>query len=573
MEVAQRIARQCIEAFDGTLARHQRLHHPLAIALLSPEYDARAHVQRLACGTPLHSLPAEIQILISALKFIPIAERVVEGKHKDVKRALSHLTRHSAPRVSMAVRHAEVTSVAQCPEKMTMLQQALAEVRSSNDLPAVFGLASHPDLQAPKARGRKRLSKEFVNVVYRCDLPAQYLDLQHATRLDAAIKKAEKTAVEKTKRQKGTTWNAVLAKSLASHLQSGGNISNGNGLHCYSLDLVAQVGWLPLSCVLDKKHAEECKSGPPLQALTLHATGCSESLPTLQGAVGSATAADDVRGAVGSATVAHQAHACNKSGRIFFTPLARKNYQKLHRVPHPAAVGQNLLPRDSLLCLPHSATCLEAVMPGVIAVVCTPVASEANASNVHVLSNLAASHLQTTQPLLEWERVPGKCFYTISNMYTDNPLKLHRLSNLLSKMFKFGAVLQEGPDGELDVQKLLQDMPGDEFCDICESDEDRQIFQDLQSLALVVPGPVHELGFDFVLLPAGSRRINFGSLLQNPVPVLQPCHGKPLSELSLVQCLLNLTDSGWLWQPLSLDELRCAPPYTAGSPRIFFLQE
>ena len=101
--VAQAVARRCLQMYDDTPEQTLLLHHPLSITL-SKNCPSRLLVEKLAHGCHLNGLPPEFVQVVSSFKFIPIAERIVEAKHKDVKRALQRLTRHSAARVSMAVR-------------------------------------------------------------------------------------------------------------------------------------------------------------------------------------------------------------------------------------------------------------------------------------------------------------------------------------------------------------------------------------------------------------------------------------------------------------------------------------
>ena len=230
IDLARQTAAQCLKLFDETPAPNQNLHHPLAITCLSHTFPIRADVERFASGTPFLELGHEAQLLINAFRFIPVAERVVEGKHKDIKRALSRLTIHSAPRVSMAVRQKEMVSVTKDETKMKLLQEAITEVRSRKDLFALFGMAAHPDLQAGARRGSRRFSKDFVRVVYRNDLWLQYLDLRHALRVDTIVREKEKQAAHKVQPAK-VRWNSVLTKALATYLGS-----KNESRFCYSWD-------------------------------------------------------------------------------------------------------------------------------------------------------------------------------------------------------------------------------------------------------------------------------------------------------------------------------------------------
>jgi hypothetical protein len=83
-DVVARIATDCLPLFDNTPDKLKNTHHPLAVVLLKPGGRGRAGVEALAGGVPLDSLSEDFQAAIAKLKFIPVAERIIEAKHKDV---------------------------------------------------------------------------------------------------------------------------------------------------------------------------------------------------------------------------------------------------------------------------------------------------------------------------------------------------------------------------------------------------------------------------------------------------------------------------------------------------------
>jgi hypothetical protein len=617
IDLAQQTATQCLKLFDQTPAPNQNLHHPLAVACLSHSFPIRSDVERFANGTPLLELGHEAQLLINAFKFIPIAERVVEGKHKDIKRALSRLTVHSAPRVSMAVRQNEVVSMTKDETKMKLLQEAIAEVRSRVDLIALFGMAAHPDLQAGARRGHRRFSKDFVRVIYRNDLWSQYLDLRHAVRVDGIVREKEKQAAAAHNKAKPpkVTWNSVLTKALATYLGS-----KNESCFCYSWDTQAAphakltamdaIGanrsshsCPPISdrIVPLQTHDSTSKPAPlPLQqshhGVLSHArlvvpppvVPCqntpanSNTAATDNSALANATRLSEpgptghvsstVDSAVDNNVSTSEVFKTKDGGsRFFFTPLRGRHFHSLHRVPHSAAAATQLLQSDDVLCLLH--TSVHANDGTVAAVsVCDESAGGLHSMNsVWVLSNFSATHLQVGDPfLLEWSRVPSKTLFTIGDTHGGDSNQLCQVSALLDRFFQCGAVLPNDEDGMPDVQKLLQNMPQDDFCDICSTEEDTQLMQFFLQRGYVAEGHLFELGFDFVLLPKGISEIKFGSFLQNPMPVLLPRLTAPTSELSLLHTLLNLSASGWQWHALSLKDQRTRAPYVHNGPKIFY---
>ncbi len=614
IDLARQTAAQCLNLFDQTPVPNQNLHHPLAVACLSQSFPIRKDIERFASGTQFLELGHEAQLLINAFRFIPIAERVVEGKHKDIKRALSRLTIHSAPRVSMAVRQNEVVSMTKDETKMKLLQETIAEVRSGVDLVALFGMAAHPDLQAGAHRGRRRFSKDFVRVIYRNDLWSQYLDLRHATRVDGIVRDKEKQAAHNKAKPQKVTWNNVLTRALATYLGS-----KNESCFCYSWDTQAapHAKLTAMDAIAASRSSRSCQPiSDRIVPLPTHETTSmpaplplsqSESqpshhnvLPQVRLAVPPSivpsqntqpnsnivapadkigfTNATALSEPTGAATVDNNLSASSEifktkdgSSRFFFTPLRGRHFHTLHRVPHSAAAATPLLQSDDVLCLLHTTVDGNDGSVAAVSVSDEGAGGSHPMNSVWVLSNFSAMQLQLGDPfLLEWSRVPGKTLLTIGPTHGCDFNRLCKVSALLDRFFQCGAVLPNDEDGMPDVQKLLQNMPQDDFCDICSTEGDKQLVVPLLQRGYVAEGHVYELGFDFVLLPNGINEIKFGSFLQNPTPVLQPRWTAPTSELSLLHTLLNLIASGWQWHPLSLKDQRTRAPYIPNGPKIFY---
>lgn len=607
IDLARQTAAQCLKLFDQTPAAHQSLHHPLAISCLSHTFPIRADIERFANGIPFLELGHEAQLLINAFRFIPVAERVVEGKHKDIKRALSRLTIHSAPRVSMAVRQNEVLSISKDETKMKLLHEAIAEVRSRKDLFALFGMAAHPDLQTKAHRGSRRFSKEFVRVVYRNDLWSQYLDLSHALRVDTIVTEKEKQAAHKAKPTK-VTWNGVLTKALALYLGS-----KNESRFCYSWDMRAapHAKLTAIDAIASSRSSHNCAPVSDVTAAASTHNSTSMPLPPLQPSqqiipVSANAAADSI--APANATMLCETKTISdeiptqvqvkptghlsstadnilstseafktKDGgsRFLFTPLRGKHFHMLHRVPHSAAATTQLLQSDDVLCLLHTSIDTNDVHAGTVAAVSVNDTDATGGSHrmnsVWVLSNFSAMQLQVGDPFLqEWSHVSGKTLLTIGDTHGGDCFRLCNLSTLLERFFQCGALLPNGDDGKPDLQKLLDNMSQDDFCDICSTEEDKQLMQLLLQKGYAAEGHLFELGFDFVLLAKGINEIKFGSFLQNPTPVLSPRLNAAVSELSLLHALLNLISSGWQWHPLSSKDQRTRAPYVHNGPKIFY---
>ena len=498
-------------------------------------------MDRLASGQRLQATSLELKEVIASLKFIPVAERVIEAKHKDVKRALQRLTNHRAPRVSLAVRQSELTKLTNDTSTAKALEHALQQAREITSLPAKLGFASHPDLLT--CRGAHETRKALTKVVYRCDLPAQYFDLAHATRIDSAVKEKEKQAAKKqhetnTSKPK-VTWQNVLARALATYMQCGGSPNGLDGgsqrRHTFSLDMrhAPDAKWVRLSKAIEGE-------GP-----------CERRV-------------------------------VEQTSPVFFTPLARKNFAKLHRVPHPAAVGEQLLTPDTVLCMVSVAVATDCSQPiaaldphscsgpgnNPSTVLNSKHNKEDRAGSVWALSNLQAIQLRTeSQVLLEWERVPGEMFYALGDKYLSNPPKQGQLSQLLERMFLHGAVSHAtDKDGHLS----LCDAQNADYCNICTSEADADLLSELTAQGYVAPGQQHGFDFDFVLTPAGTSQVHCGQFLRNPMPVLRTQLVTDTSKVSLLHGLLALLDQGWTWQQRPVRLQRQADPFSPQTPKLFF---
>ena len=538
--LAAAAAKKSLQSYDSTKQELQHLHHPLSIAMLSSDFQCRCLVDCLAKGVPLSNLPSSFQVLVNSFKFIPIAEREIEAKHKDVKRALGRLTRHSAPRVSLAIREKLFLEWTRDDTKIALMGQAVEAARQVQQLPAMLGLAGHPDLL--RCCSVRETRKALTKVMYRCDLPSQYYDLTKASRLDEAIKAKEKQVAQDSTqlhRKAALTWDAVVAKALTCYLQAGCSRCVGveNGRRpCFSTDLrlFQSIRFTPLTEVLENSH--------------LNPEACMNKLPR-----------------VGT--------------QVFFSPLASKQYSRLHRAPHAAAVGASLLRQDCILCLVHQV--VESSSGEYILAInqfhsnSGDDESREEVNPVWVLSNVSSAHLDSggLDLFLEWDSAPGSVFYTIKGWAVDNSSELRCLSNILDSMLQNGAVLPFDSEGVADVAKMLADMPTDEFITFAtDCSEEVRLLEELKKIGLAAAGDSYEVGFDYVLLPKCMQQLQWGPCLCNPTPILssKDLESRRASATSSLHGLLQLAADGWIWQPMHAKKVRNNEPYKADGLKVFF---
>ncbi len=238
----QDTARHAIESFDATPLALQHMHHPLTLRFLgSAEGNVfRGHVAALAEGTRLDELPHHFQAAVAAFSFIPIVERVIEGRHKDVKFALG---------IAKAAGPAEISATLRHPALLQQLQflpgfreELLLELRGirfgQHGWPIVeaLGWESHPALaalrrtsQRPGAWPAASATKALRRILYRCDVDAQFHShaaAAQANRAAAASEKAEAAEVTQTHATRGRPGplhspgspESILLRGAADHM-------------------------------------------------------------------------------------------------------------------------------------------------------------------------------------------------------------------------------------------------------------------------------------------------------------------------------------------------------------------
>jgi hypothetical protein len=227
--LAQGCAQKCCALWDETPIGLLHLHHPVTELCLGPD-GFSSDVAKMASGAPLVALSTAFQEQVACLKFIPIAERVIEAKHKDVKQRLAGIPRHSPALVSTAVRLLETRLKLQQDDLfLDRLATNLFAVRSPGKAALLFNFAGHPAMQALQVHGRGRphakvIYKTLGQVVYRSDLESQYVDLTGASKHHNTAWHSELDQVKKLQHRGCDALplglDAVRASVLGDHFQT-----------------------------------------------------------------------------------------------------------------------------------------------------------------------------------------------------------------------------------------------------------------------------------------------------------------------------------------------------------------
>ena len=206
---AQQAAQACIAEYEKSESSVRSQHHELTKKFLTPGTAFRKELEAFAGGcapgqepADLETLSTDFQVEVARLRFIPVVEREIEAKHKDLKHALAALTRHGPARASMALRSNQLwaeLAAAKPPERDALLQ-FLDLTRVPQRASAALGFSAHPLLSIREPNSRSDEVRALEQAVYRCDIAAQFLTHDAANALNVKTHKSEKKEAEAAER-------------------------------------------------------------------------------------------------------------------------------------------------------------------------------------------------------------------------------------------------------------------------------------------------------------------------------------------------------------------------------------
>lgn len=190
--VARRAARDALHAWER---KEPSQHHALSALLLTPNSLLRRQMETFVAGLSLQDKRLSSLALVAArLRFIPIAERSIEGRHRLTRMEVIKAPHAGPAFVSQRSRHRELQRLLEtgrmnletfglCCEAVRSPVQALRELNLSWH-PTILNL-----LRSPTWADHPLIT----HVVYRCDLPSQ-----HAKR--KAFKEAQRGQPKRARR-------------------------------------------------------------------------------------------------------------------------------------------------------------------------------------------------------------------------------------------------------------------------------------------------------------------------------------------------------------------------------------
>ena len=221
---AQQFAERAVELWDAIDPEAQHLSHRVTIKFMHPGGHLRSQMNLFIAGAPRSTLSVMFRKAVAKIANIPICSRIIEAKHKDVKKRKGHHKAGPIP-CSLAIRRPIIEmELRRKPTALNELAESFNDSRQIKKLISIFGFGSHPNLLALKASQDyvhpTKWVKECIPIVYRCDAASQFRDL-------SAVKAAHEKQVSKEKREEAKhtvpkerlDFDQVMCQSLVSHLR------------------------------------------------------------------------------------------------------------------------------------------------------------------------------------------------------------------------------------------------------------------------------------------------------------------------------------------------------------------
>ncbi|CAE7768413.1 unnamed protein product, partial [Symbiodinium necroappetens] len=176
-DVCRQHAREIL-AFLESSPKQASLHHRVTWKFLEPESRLLAQLKQFAAAdAEMQTLP-ELWQVVMELRFIPTCERLQEGDHAIVKRALGENRRASGPFVSMAIRMPEIEALFVKPEDWKDFLSQWPKIQRPDEAAKRFGLVGHPCYKAAceEKAGSKEKRAVLAVSLYNLDPELQFLN-------------------------------------------------------------------------------------------------------------------------------------------------------------------------------------------------------------------------------------------------------------------------------------------------------------------------------------------------------------------------------------------------------------
>ena len=180
-----------LQQFDGAGPAQKAggVRHPLSIELFG-EGEMREQLLLFLGGAPLESLP-ELHIMAAKMMVIPVSERSIESRHRDVAQSHRAAPSTSPQLVSWSVRSREwLTRIDADPAFLVDLSEIANQFRSPMQGLLEFGLAGYPAVMESMNNSknwRKVSAKVLALLLFHCDLDTLYVRQSESDKKRKAI--------------------------------------------------------------------------------------------------------------------------------------------------------------------------------------------------------------------------------------------------------------------------------------------------------------------------------------------------------------------------------------------------
>ena len=239
--VARACARACLQQWDQCPVEAE--HHRVSNLFLSADSPLRPELVKFAAGTPWAEINDELVCAIAPLRWIPVVERLIEGRHAMINtRITGHKKRRHPTTVSLASGRLDEFSrrVTIRGDFMMETAEALKLVRSFRRAAETFAMMNHPQIEPlwrrPIPVHTHQWEPAVCEVFYRCDLESKHASKAELRKDIWAQRLAEgrlgREADKRGRVERANTRASVLQVVMHEHLihrckQEGGNFIFG----------------------------------------------------------------------------------------------------------------------------------------------------------------------------------------------------------------------------------------------------------------------------------------------------------------------------------------------------------
>ena len=215
--------RRCVSAIRES-PQDEKLHHRVTWAHMREGAVTRAQLEEYVDGRDLRDLHA-LKALVYELKFIPTVERLQEGDHGILLKAVNY-KKISGPFVSCSLRLPEIRSLMQAETQYLDFLKRFSEVEKLDDLAKRFGFHQHEQWQLACHERRSKKQKMILAslIMYSMDFETQFANMTSVRKSREKRARERKCAEEKWKShfqsKRSFSLQCIEELAMSSHLQS-----------------------------------------------------------------------------------------------------------------------------------------------------------------------------------------------------------------------------------------------------------------------------------------------------------------------------------------------------------------